>query len=176
MVERPLSDQRDLNQPGNPSDPSQVDLAIAHLSPSCRSVIELARQEAKARNASHLECDHLLLGLLSADSTAAARALAGVDCTIEAIRAHLGFVRGQDARRDPVDEPLPFSPRAERILLAAERERVKRSMSQTGTLHLLGAMLAERDGIAIFVLEEPGVGLDRVGLALQTAQREKWED
>jgi ATP-dependent Clp protease ATP-binding subunit ClpA len=92
------------------------------------------------------------------------------------IRTRLGFVQGRVEPSNSNGAALPLSPRTARVMLAADNERRKRGLDHIGTLHLLSAIIAERDGLAVFILEEPGVGLERLGMALQRAFREKWDD
>ena len=176
MVENLLLDERDPISPEQPREPTGVERALAKLSSPCRMVMADANRQATARDAPHLRCEHLLLSLAAHASLAAGRVLAAVAITEEAIRGCLGFIEGGAPAHDPNSEVLPLSPRSERILLAAEKECAKRGAPEIGTIHLLAALLAERDGLAVFVLEEPGVGLERLGASVQTAYREKWED
>jgi hypothetical protein len=41
-----------------------------------------------------------------------------------------------------------------------------------GTIHLLLALVREREGIAVMLLEVPGVALERIGGAMMRALRE----
>lgn len=116
------------------------------------------------------------MSLVAHGALAAGRVLASVGITEEEIGTCLGFIEGGGPPHEPSAEVVPLSPRAERILLAAEKEAVKRGAPEVGSLHFLAALLAERDGLAVFVLEAPAVGLERLGAAIQTAYREKWDD
>jgi ATP-dependent Clp protease ATP-binding subunit ClpA len=176
MVGFLLADERDPNKTDNPQDQSKTERALARLTPSCRAVLEHANQEASARGAAHLACEDLLIGLADHEETAAGRLLASISITAADIRARLGFVQGYGATVPPHGEPLPLSPRLERVLLAAAKDCDKRSLAKIGALHLLAALVSEREGVAVFILEEPGVGLERLGAALQKAYREKWDD
>jgi len=149
---------------------------MTKLSRPCRMVLDDANREATARDATHLRGEHLLMSLVAHRTRAAGRVLAAMAITEADIHSCLGFIDGGAPAHDPVSHVLPLSPRAERILLAAEKECVKRGATEIGTIHLLFGLLAERNGLAVFALEEPGVGLERLGAAVQTAYREKWED
>jgi ATP-dependent Clp protease ATP-binding subunit ClpA len=149
---------------------------MARLTPPGRAVLKLANQLASARGAAHLACEDLLIGLAENRDAAAGRLLASLSTTAADIRARLGFVQGYGAAGSSNGEPLPLSPRTERVMLAAEKDCDKRGLAKIGTLHLLAALVSEREGVAVFVLEEPGVGLERLGAALQKAYREKWDD
>jgi ATP-dependent Clp protease ATP-binding subunit ClpA len=176
MVETLLSDERDSIPSQIRHEPTGIERALAKLSSPCRLVLEDAHHLAAARDATHLRCEHLLMSLAAHQTLAAGRALAAVAITQEDIHSCLGFIEGSAPPHDPNDDVLPLSPRSERILLAAEKECAKRGATEIGTLHVLAALLAERDGLAVFVLEAPAVGLERLGAAVQTAYREKWED
>lgn len=176
MVSVPLSDPKDLPESEAPAELSGTERAIAKLSRPCRSAYDLACDEARRGGASHVGAAHLLVGLAAREETAAGRLFASLSITTEEIRTRLSFVEGFASRQEASADELPLSPRAERVLLAADKDGGKRTLHEIGTLHLLNALLAERDGIAVFVLEEPGVGLERFGATLQKALREKWEE
>ncbi len=171
-----MSDERSPNEIPDATEPTKIEHALAKLSPLCRRVLARAYHEANASGSSHLTCEHLLLALAVDEQTAASQLMAAAAISADDIRGRLGFVQGSEPVQDATDDELPVSPRVERVLLAAEKECVKKGQARIGSLHLLAALLGERDGVAIFVLEEPGIGRERLGAALQTAYREKWED
>ena len=171
-----MSDERDSSPTQIRPEPTGIERALSKLSSPCRLVLDDASHFATARDATHLRCEHLLMSLAAHSSLAAGRALAAVAITEDEIRSCLGFIEGSAPAHDPNGDALPLSPRSERILLAAEKECTKRGGTEIGTIHVLAALLAERDGLAVFVLEAPAVGLERLGAAIQTAYREKWED
>lgn len=176
MVGFLLSDERDAIQPEQRQETSRAEQALAKLSPPCRAAFDRAGDEARTGGASHIGCDHLLLGLAGTPGAAAGRLLAEISFTVDEIRARLGFVQGPGAAGETDDASPPLSPRTERVVLAAEKDCLKRGLTEIGTLQLLAALIAERDSVAVFILEEPGVGLERLGAAVQRAYREKWED
>jgi ATP-dependent Clp protease ATP-binding subunit ClpA len=157
-------------------DPSAAEHAVAKLSAPCRRAYQLAREEARRTGAAYLGAAHLLIGLAECGETAAARVFESLALSADEVRARLGFVEGSSPNGSANGDALPLSPRVQRVLVAAEREGGKQGACEVGTLHMLHALIAEREGIAVFVLEEPGVGLERLGAAVQKALREQWED
>ena len=171
-----LSNENAQNPTEQPTETSLAERAVGKLSGPCRHAYQLACDEAKRSGAAYVGAAHLLIGLAESGETAAARVFDSLALTAAEVRARLVFVEGPAAKATPNGEALPLSPRAQRVLVAAEREGGKNGVREIGTLHLLHALIAEREGIAVFVLEEPGVGLERLGAALQKALREQWED
>jgi ATP-dependent Clp protease ATP-binding subunit ClpA len=171
-----LSDENAQIPTEQPTEPSHVERAVAKLSGPCRRAYQLACDEARRSGAAYIGAAHLLIGLAESGETAAARVFESLALSANEVRARLGFVEGMTPNASANGAGLPLSPRAQRVLLAAEREGGKQGAAQIGTLHLLHALVAEREGVAVFVLEEPGVGLERLGAALQKALREQWED
>lgn len=176
MVEDLLADARDQIQPEARDASTGIQRVKDKLTPACRAVLDLAHHEAGARGATHLACEHLLLALATRPESASCRLLSASALGEDEIRARLGFVQGRFEQGDLNGSTLPLSPRTTRVMLAAEKECQKRGLDRIGTLHLLSALMAEREGLAVFILEEPGVGLERLGSALQRAFRDKWED
>lgn len=171
-----MSNENAQNPTEQHDEPNAAERAVAKLSAPCRRAYQLACEEARRSGAAYIGAAHLLIGLAECGETAAARVFESLALSANEVRARLGFVEGSSPSGSANGVAPPLSPRAERVLIAAEREGGKHGVSEIGTLHMLHALIAEREGIAVFVLEEPGVGLERLGAALQKALREQWED
>jgi ATP-dependent Clp protease ATP-binding subunit ClpC len=130
-----------------------------------------AEEEAIALGDDFVGSDHLLIALAEEREGAASRVLIDLGNDADVLRSKLVFIRGT-RQTGPVGLPLPRSPRLEHIIQMAGIEASLKDARSIGTLHLLMALLKERKGIGVFLLESPGVGLERAGGALARAFRE----
>jgi ATP-dependent Clp protease ATP-binding subunit ClpC len=141
------------------------------MSSCAANALALAREEARLLAHPYVGTEHLLIGLAREERGVAARVLASLDLSAERLRESIVFIGGLGAGDSPADDPVP-TPRLERVLAAAEKEATRRQQSQVGTIHLLLALVREREGIAVMLLEVPGVALERIGGAMMRALRE----
>jgi Clp amino terminal domain, pathogenicity island component len=130
-----------------------------------RQVVTLAQGEAKELEHDYIGTEHLLLGLLAADESIGARALAEFDVTIREVREDVkriigeGEPRRKQRRRGP---QIPFTPRAKKVLELSLRTARKMKDDFIGTEHVLLALFDEKEGIAAVILRERGVEKDEV--------------
>jgi ATP-dependent Clp protease ATP-binding subunit ClpC len=148
-----------------------IDLVLDYMSSCAASALALAKDEARLLAHHYVGTEHLLIGLAREERGAAARVLASLDLTADQLRESVVFIGGRGEGEAPVEEPTP-TPRLERVLEAAEKEATRRKQSQVETLHLLLALVREREGVAVMLLEVPGVALERIGGAMMRALRE----
>lgn len=145
-------------------------VVVTEYSAHARNVLQAAETAAAAAPGGVLTCEHLLLGLIGDPENAAARVLANGGFSAEAVAQTIAFIAGPQPEQEPAAEVI-FSPRAERVLLTAGIEAGNRNADRIDTLHLLFAIIRERQGIAAVSLETPGVGHELVGAALSNAMR-----
>jgi ATP-dependent Clp protease ATP-binding subunit ClpC len=88
---------------------------------------------------------------------------------------HLAFILGRNTTEGPSID-VRFSPRMEDILSVAREEAGRRGARCVETSHLLMALLRQRRGVAVLLLETPGLGLEPLGAALNRAMREGVSD
>ena len=120
--------------------------------------------------------DHLLVGLFTVSTGAASRVLTKLGVDVEFVTANMRFIRGGESAAAELDTERARSPRLVRVLEAAAKDAAKRNHAELGTLHLLSGLLRMREGLAVFLLEAPGLGLGKIGVAISTAHREGWKD
>jgi ATP-dependent Clp protease ATP-binding subunit ClpC len=125
-----------------------------------RRVVVLAQDEARLRNHDYLGTEHLLLGLIREGEGVAARALASLGISLEAVRAQVQEIigRGQSA---PTSH-IPFTPPAKQVLELSFREALQLNHDYLGTEHLLLGLIGEGEGVAAQVLMQLGADLSRV--------------
>ena len=144
------------NPPINVTTPGLFD----RFDESGKRVVGAAQAEALRANHNYMGTEHLLLGLLVADSTGpAGRALARHGITLDKARTALEFIVGRgDATVSPTE--ITLSPRTKKVLelSVAEAHRLGRPMA--GAAEILLGLLAEGEGIACGIIESLGAPLD----------------
>ena len=123
-----------------------------------RRVIVLAQEEARMLDHNHIGTEHILLGLIRESDGCAARALESLEISLGAVRQQVEEIigRGQEAPTGPV----PFTPRAKKMLALSLRESLQLGHNYIGTEHILLGLLREGEGVAAQVLTALGADLD----------------
>lgn len=148
---------------------------VTDYSPRARAVLQSAQAAAATAPGGVLTCEQMLLSLSGNAECAAAQVLAQCGFSGQTIAQTISFISGPQ----PVQEPaaaVVLSPRVERVLAGAGVEAGNREAAQIDTLHLLFALIRERQGIAAAALETPGVGHEMIGAALSNALRNGMTD
>jgi ATP-dependent Clp protease ATP-binding subunit ClpC len=143
------------------------------LSPQSRRVLVFAAEEARSLQSTAVCTQHLLLALLRDTQCGAARILDDVGLDYDEIRRRLQFIAGEPNSRSnqPVSADIELSPRLRAAFDSAGHEASKRGQQEVATVHLLIALLRTREGLAVAVLDTPGLGLEPVGSAIVHAFR-----
>lgn len=150
-------------------------VVVTDYSTHVRSVLEAAETAAATAPGGVMTCEHLLLSLAANVDCAAAQVMAQCGFTNDSVSQTIHFIAGQAELQNPA-EAVVLSPRAERVLTNAGVEAGNRAAERIDTLHLLFALIRERQGIAAVALESPGVGHELVGAALSNAMRSGMTD
>jgi hypothetical protein len=125
-----------------------------------RRVVVLAQEEARFLNHNYIGTEHILLGLVHEDRGVAARALAELGISLDAVRAQVKQIVGQ-GQSAPTGH-IPFTPRAKKVLELSLREAIQLRCDYIGTEHILLGVVREGEGVAAQVLVNLGAGLDQV--------------
>jgi hypothetical protein len=125
-----------------------------------RRVVVLAQEEARFLNHNYIGTEHILLGLVHEDRGVAARALAELGISLDAVRAQVKQIVGQ-GQSAPTGH-IPFTPRAKKGLELSLREAIQLRCDYIGTEHILLGVVREGEGVAAQVLVNLGAGLDQV--------------
>lgn len=123
--------------------------------------IEKSAQFAVSLGSNVTGTEHLLLGLADDETSVAGTLLAKNGLTVDVITDILKNHLGVNITENNGDILPPYTPRCERIIKRSGREAAKYGKTAVGTEHLLAALLAENECIAIEVIAESGIDADR---------------
>lgn len=143
----------------------------SHASLALRS----AETAAKSSPGGVMVCEHLLLSLCNDPECAASHVLRECGFPAEHVSSTIAFVQGALPAAE-ASTTVILSPRVERVLIAAGKEAGSRGAERIDTLHVLVALVRERQGIAALALETPGVGFEPLGAAISKAMRDGLTD
>ncbi|MFN5064653.1 MAG: protein kinase domain-containing protein [Aphanizomenon sp.] len=123
------------------------------------TVINLAYQETHLLGHNFIGSESILLGLIHENTGLAAYVLNNNGVTLETARFEVEKIvgRGSGVRREAL-----FTPRAIRVLELSREASVRMMNKQVNTEHLLLALLAEDESVAISVLNNLGVELSNL--------------
>jgi ATP-dependent Clp protease ATP-binding subunit ClpC len=123
------------------------------------TVINSAYQETHLLGHNFIGSESILLGLIHENTGLAAYVLNNNGVTLETARFEVEKIvgRGSGVRREAL-----FTPRAIRVLELSRESSVRMMNKQVNTEHLLLALLAEDESVAISVLNNLGVELSNL--------------
>ena len=116
---------------------------------------------ARSLKQGYIGTEHILVGLLKEESGVAAKVLMDngveIDQVMEMIRDLIAFENGV-----AVKDKEGYSPRAARILEEAHRQAARFGQKQTGTEHLLLALIKEGENVAVRLLNTLGANVQKI--------------
>lgn len=126
-----------------------------------KAALALAKRMARTTGQNYIGTEHILLGLLKQQSGVAAKILEQHGVTTERV---MEVIRELIAPSGSVSvlERDGYSPRAVQILEEADKQAVRFASAQTGTEHILLAIIKEGDNIAARLLYTLGVSLQKM--------------
>jgi ATP-dependent Clp protease ATP-binding subunit ClpC len=104
--------------------------------------------------------EHLLLGLIKEGTGVAARVLQAQGITQERVMEKIESLIGRGT--EAVEQPIGLTPRTKRVMELSFREARKLGHNFIGTEHLLLGLMKEGDSVAVRILVELGVDLQRM--------------
>src|SRR5690625_1502790 len=125
-----------------------------------QKVVVLSQEEARRLGHNVVGTEHILLGLAAEGEGVAARALQGMNISLENVRTEVEKVIGKG--ESPPQGQIGFTPRAKRVLELAFDEARQLGHTYIGTEHILLGLIREGEGVAAQVLKNLGADLDRV--------------
>src|ERR1700758_166440 len=125
-----------------------------------RRVVYFARLEASQFGSSHIETEHLLLGVLREDKALINRFLRS-DASVESIRDRIEALSGK-RKPNPPNTDLPLANESKRVLVYAAEEAKELASEHVSTEHLFLGLLRAKSGMAANLLNEHGVKIATV--------------
>jgi ATP-dependent Clp protease ATP-binding subunit ClpC len=126
-----------------------------------RNVVVLAQEEARMLNHNYIGTEHILLGLIHDSRGLAARALGSAGVSLEPARRQVEEIVGR-GKEAPASGPIPFTPRAKKVLELSLREALQLGHNYIGTEHILLGLIREGEGVAAKVIVNLGANLKDV--------------
>ena len=135
------SDWPDVLSGAFPPDP----VKFSRFTDRAKRAVIAARQEAIRRRHDRVLPEHLILGVLHEPDGLAARALAALGVSPEAVRAALGAVLPAALPDEVTPGHVPFDSRAMKVLELTLREALALGHNYIGTEHILLGLLDEEE-------------------------------
>ena len=115
-------------------------------------VIMSAQEESKRMGSGFVGTEHLFLGVVSQRGGIGARALKYFKVTMRIARREVDKYNG-GLGAGYISSDMPFTPRAKRVMEMAVQEGKDLGQNFVGPEHLLLALMAESDGVAMRIME-----------------------
>ena len=123
-------------------------------------VIMLSQEEARKMGHNFVGTEQLLLGVIGQRHGIGARALKKMKVTLKKARKEIELYIGRGTGF--VASEIPFTPRAKRVLEMAVHESKDLSQNFVGTEHILLALIAESDGVAMRTLDKLNIDIQKL--------------
>ncbi|MEU7770430.1 Clp protease N-terminal domain-containing protein [Micromonospora taraxaci] len=144
---------------------------FGRFTPRARNVVMASQEEARASGNAEIGPEHLVLGLLAEPDALAARVMADLGVTPEAVRETVAAAL--PPRVEQVPDLIPYDARGKKALELTFREALRLGHNYIGTEHILLALLEQEDGAGVLTslgLEKAAVEAD-LATALAAAVR-----
>merc|ERR1712087_707027 len=123
-------------------------------------VIMLSQEEARRMGHNFVGTEQLFLGVVGQRQGLGAKALRALGVTLKKARKEVENYIGRGTGF--VASEIPFTPRAKRVLEMAVQEGKDIGQNYVGTEHILLALIAEEDGVAIRTIEKLGLDINQL--------------
>ena len=137
-------------------------------------VIMLSQEEARRMGHNFVGTEQLLLGVIGQRHGIGARALKKLKVTLKKARKEIELYIGRGTGF--VASEIPFTPRAKRVLEMAVHESKDLGQNFVGTEHILLALIAESDGVAMRTLDKLNVDIQKLRNLILTYIEETQEE
>jgi ATP-dependent Clp protease ATP-binding subunit ClpC len=137
-------------------------------------VIMLSQEEARRMGHNFVGTEQLLLGVIGQRHGIGARALKKLKVTLKKARKEIELYIGRGTGF--VASEIPFTPRAKRVLEMAVHEGKDLGQNFVGTEHILLALIAESDGVAMRTLDKLNVDIPKLRNLILTYIEETQEE
>ena len=137
-------------------------------------VIMLSQEEARRMGHNFVGTEQLLLGVIGQRHGIGARALKKLKVTLKKARKEIELYIGRGTGF--VASEIPFTPRAKRVLEMAVHEGKDLGQNFVGTEHILLALVAESDGVAMRTLDKLNINIEKLKNLIFTYIEETQEE
>jgi ATP-dependent Clp protease ATP-binding subunit ClpC len=138
-----------------------------HFTERAIKSIMLAQEEARRLGHNLVGTEQILLGLIGEGTGIAAIVLDDLGVSLDTTRIEVENVIGRGNRIVPTE--LPFTPKAKRIFEQSYQEARQLGHNYIGTEHLLLAITQDKEGVAAKVMDNLGIDLAKVRIAVMRA-------
>lgn len=133
-----------------------------------RIIIGYATEEAKKLNSSHVDTEHLLLGLIQEGQGIAARALQDLGVDLERLEMEvMRMIKRPHTIPEGIRQPIGYTRAAHQVIQYSIEEAQRLEYDHVGTEHLLLGLIRERNGVAAKALSLFNVTLEKVRRVLK---------
>ncbi len=123
-----------------------------------QNTLNNALRFARSLGHTYIGSEHILLALAAESDSVAAKLLAKYGVTVEKIKDRIEELTGIGSESNV--SPADMTPRTKKIIEGSAMEATKGGQSYIGTEHLLLSLLAERDAVAVKILEHLQASVD----------------
>ena len=135
------------------------------LSEDAKRTLVLAQEEAELARRGYIGTEHLLLGMLRLGSGSAHRALANLNVEAASVRKMIDAALAH-AKHPAAPQVVPTA-RVKRVIEIAFDGSRRMRAQQVESGHLLIGLAKEGEGIACLVLQDLGIGVERVAAEVE---------
>ena len=130
------------------------------LTERAREAIALSEDIAKEMGHNYIGTEHLLWGLISEGEGVAAKVLLASGLTPEKVEKKIDIFVGTG---EPLDEiTTGFTPRTKSVLERSYSEAMRLGHNYIGTEHILISLLREGESLAVRILSDSGISIQKV--------------
>ncbi|MEV1066076.1 Clp protease N-terminal domain-containing protein [Streptomyces sp. NPDC050263] len=139
-------------------------MSFERFTVEARKVVVTAQEEARLLKHNHIGTEHILLGLLDAPDSTAAKVLHRLGYDKETAQVDIAAMVKPGTQE--LRGHIPFAPRAKKTLDLALREAQQLHHTSIGTEHILLALVSEGEGVGAKVLAERIDPISRIRAAV----------
>ncbi len=131
-----------------------------YFSQRANTVLQKAAQEGEKYHSSHIDTEHLLLGLLGSDDQVIKKIFEHIKINIDDLKNYTEQNIPQKDEREIKE--IDLSPRTKHVLQNAFEQSRSLGHQYVGPEHILLGLLEEREGIAHMILEKHGLTTEKI--------------
>ena len=123
-------------------------MAAPTFSDDVKTLMVLSREESARLEVHYIGTEHLLLGIVKSGAGDAVELLRQGRIDMQTLKRSLEAYAGTGSSRRPRPTDMPFAPRAKQVLETAVVEMKELGGLEVRPVHVLLAMLRDREGVA----------------------------